>query len=111
VSLGKEPGWALQMLWTTRGQILSILIPLPRPRCHPHRNQSDRRFNRSSTTSELRLTATCGKDRTRFPQVGGTYLFEIPHPVDPEIWEWSYNFNVRLTVTFTETRLYDLYLY
>jgi len=55
-----------------------------------HPIKGDRRYNRSSTTHELRLTVSCGKERTGFPQAGGAYLSEIPHPVDPEIWKRCY---------------------
>jgi hypothetical protein len=61
-----------------------LLLPARLPFIHV---AGDRRFNRSSPSPELRLTDACGKERIGFPQVGGAYLSEIPHPVDPEIWK------------------------
>jgi hypothetical protein len=61
-----------------------LLSPARLPFLH---DAGDRRFNRSSPSPELRLLGACGKDRIGFPQVGGAYLSETPHPVDPEIWK------------------------
>ena len=88
--LGKTRGWALQMLWTTWGQLRSILSRfLARAAVAasiPGRSQVQPEPNHV----EPRLTGTCGKERTGFPQAGGAYLSEIPHPVDPEIWKRCY---------------------
>ena len=71
-------------LWAQNLLLFLPLFPATRPFIHV---AGDRRFNRSSPSPELRLTGACGKDRIGFPQVGGPYLSEIPHPVNPEIWK------------------------
>jgi hypothetical protein len=60
------------------------------------------------TLSSAELVS-CGKERTGFPQAGGAYLSEIPHPVDPEIWKRCYTLNPQSIVVFSGTDLSDLY--
>jgi hypothetical protein len=78
----------LEILWITCGpkisSCFSCLLPATRPFIHV---AGDRRFNRSPPSPELRLSGACGKERTGFPQVGGAFLSEIHHPVNPEIWK------------------------
>jgi hypothetical protein len=99
VALGTDARSALQMLWTTWGQ-LSHLHLLPQRSNDPAQSRAaaDRWFNRSSLTNELRLLGACGKERTGFPQASAAQPSEIPHPVDPEIWKRYYN--VMLDVSY-----------
>jgi hypothetical protein len=64
-----------------------LLAPPARPklRCKPVQIRS------KLAEHELRLLATCGKERTGFPQAGGADPSEIHYPVDPEIWKRCYN--------------------
>ena len=78
-----------------------LLIPARLPFIHV---ADDRRFNRSSPSPELRLTAACGKERIGFPQVGGAYPSEIPHPINPEIWKRCYTFRLLLVRMISGTK-------
>src|SRR5260370_11587638 len=77
----------LQMLWTTWGQNHRPSPPAPSPArqfciaCPRAQVQSKLHH------PELRHLGACGKERTGFPQVGGADLFEIPHPICPELWK------------------------
>src|ERR1700686_3109730 len=97
------------MLWTTWGQLISILfLRLAReagPASHQKRPQVQPKPPDLSSAS----LGACGKERTGFPQVGGAYPSEIPHPVDPEIWKRYYMVTAHSNITFVGTEWCDSY--
>jgi hypothetical protein len=107
--LGKTGLWALQMLWTTWGQIFSILSCFLAREAIRASLKGEPQVQSELFDPELRFTRPCGKERTGFPQVGGAYPSEIPHPVDPEIWKRWYTLSVKPTMAFAGTELCDLY--
>ena len=80
------------MLWTTWGQLNSILSRLLAHKAVFRPRSKRPQVQPKLYDLELRATNACGKERTGFPQVGGAYLSEIPHPVDPEIWKRCYTY-------------------
>jgi hypothetical protein len=75
------------MLWTTWAKSFPSFVLLPR-QAKPSGIATERpQVQPKPLDSGLRLTGDCGKERTGFPQAGGAYPSEIPHPVDPEIWK------------------------
>jgi hypothetical protein len=107
--LGNVAARTLQMLWTTWGQIDSILLCFLAREAVRHSHQRQSQIQPKHHDHGLRLTRPCGKDRTGFPQAGGACPLEIPHPVDPETWKRCYTVNWRSSGAFTETEMCDLY--
>ena len=57
----------------------------------------------------LGLRASCGKERTGFPQGDADQPAEIPHPVDPETWKRCYTFILTCSRTRSDTIWRNLY--
>ena len=91
MALGADARSALQMLWTTWGQLLSSTSPCLSGRAGPRKSRRRRPLVQPKLPDhELRLPGACGKERTGFPQADAAQPSEIPHPVDPEIWKRYY---------------------
>jgi hypothetical protein len=110
VALGTDARSALQMLWTTWGQLLSSTSPCLSGRTGPRKSRRRRPLVQPKLPDhELRLLGACGKERTGFPQADAAQLSEIPHPVDPEIWKRYYTVMLRCAVRMFEFAWCHLY--